>query len=401
MMVDYTGLGQAGFTQTFGTHLPISGTRDNQTIMASTVQFFSLETVNSAVDLLNPIRRVLDSNHFILGKEVAGFEDEFACYCGVPHCVSVANGTDALELALRALGVQRGDTVAAAANAGFYGSTAIRLIGAIPLYVDIDPVTLEMSSERLQAALGSKPKAVIVTHLYGQLADIEKMVTTASEAGVPVIEDCAQAHGATRNGRRAGSFGAVGCFSFYPTKNLGALGDGGAVITSDQSTDGRLRQLRQYGWSAKYNVSLPCGRNSRMDEMQAAILRDRLPLLDRWNEERRDIARRYRTAFSGLPITCTHSTGEDYVAHLFVLRVKHRDSFREFMRNQGIITEVHYPIPDHLQSGYASTQEQGSLPVTENACGTVVSLPCYPGLRRESVEQIIRAVSMYCENGGV
>lgn len=369
--------------------------------MAPTVQFFSLRTINSAVDVSTPIKRVLDSSHFILGKEVEGFENAFAGYCGVPHCVSVGNGTDALELGLRALGIRTGDTVVAAANAGFYGSAAIRLIGAIPVYVDVDPVTLTMSPERLRVALEAKPKAVIVTHLYGQLADIESIIASAAEEGIPVIEDCAQAHGAMRDGRRAGSFGSVGCFSFYPTKNLGAMGDGGAVITSDKSTAGRLKQLRQYGWSTKYNVELPCGRNSRMDEIQAAILHDRLPLLDKWNAERREIALRYKTAFSGLPITCTHSSGEDYVAHLFIIRVKHRDSFREFMKKHGVTTEVHYPIPDHLQSGYTASQNPAGLPVTEEACSKVVSLPCYPGLGLEGMEQVIRAVSLYCENGGV
>lgn len=370
--------------------------------MDKRVPFFSPRAINEAVALWCPIKRVIDSNQFILGNEVKCFEDEFARLCGVSHCISVANGTDALELGLRSFGVKDGDTVLLAANAGFYGSTAVRLVGAIPYYVDVDPATLTMSPEGLQAALEKEQRAaaIIVTHLYGQLADMEGVLKAASEWGIPVIEDCAQAHGARRNGRRAGSFGSIGCFSFYPTKNLGALGDGGAVVTNDELTAGRLRQLRQYGWSKKYNVVLSCGRNSRMDEMQAAILRDRLPLLDNWNAERRSIAASYNFAFSALPLVCAPSLGEDYVAHLYVIRIEDRDPFRKFMEDKGISTDVHYPIPDHLQSGYITAQKSGSLPVTEHACATVVSLPCYPGLDAQSVERVIRAVSLYCERRG-
>lgn len=233
--------------------------------MTSSIPLFSAQAANAGLDLLAPVSRVIDSYWYVLGNEVKEFEREFAAYCGVSICCSVANGTDALELGLRALGIEAGDKVMLAANAGFYGSTAVHLIGAVPIYVDVDPGHLTLSIDSLRFALKTElPKAIIVTHLFGQLADIEAITVLAAEVGVPVIEDCAQAHGATRGGKRAGSYGTIGCFSFYPTKNLGALGDGGAVITSNDSIAARLNQLRQYGWGAKYRVDLKGGRNSRL-----------------------------------------------------------------------------------------------------------------------------------------
>jgi dTDP-4-amino-4,6-dideoxygalactose transaminase len=244
----------------------------------------------------------------------------------------------------------------------------------------------------LKRALATKPKAVIVTHLYGQLADIEKLVALCHQTNVPLIEDCAQAHGAARNGKRAGSFGDIGCFSFYPTKNLGALGDGGAVVTQNSGLAARIRSLRQYGWSQKYTVTLSEGRNSRLDEMQAAILREKLPHLDRWNAQRREISRQYSEAFAELPVCCPSSTAEDYVAHLYVLRLENRAAFREFLKGQGIATDIHYPIPDHLQPAYANAQTCGGMRITETACASVVSLPCFPGLLESEIAIVIDAV---------
>jgi aminotransferase EvaB len=283
-----------------------------------------------------------------------------------------------------------------AANAGFYGSTAVRLIGAIPHYIDIDPTTLTLSPENLRHALDTKPKAIIVTHLYGQLANVEPIVEAASKIGVPVIEDCAQAHGATRNGSRAGSFGTIGCFSFYPTKNLGALGDGGAVVENGGLAI-PLKQLRQYGWSTRFQVEVPGGRNSRLDEMQAAILREKLPYLDRSNSERREVARKYNAAFGDLPLRCPSSLGEDYVAHLYVVQVQNRDSFRRYLHDHGVSTDIHYPIPDHLQRAYLCDQKRGALPVTEQVCEQVVSLPCFPGMSTEQVERVIEVVDRWAK----
>lgn len=360
------------------------------------IPLFSSSLANAGIDFVSPLKRVLDSSWYVLGSEVKSFEAEFAAYVGVNHCISLGNGTDALELALRGLGVGPGDQVVAVANAGFYGSTAIHAVGAAPLYVDVDDDSLTLSPKALVNLLQrQKPAAIIVTHLYGQLAAIEEIVRLASSAGVPVIEDCAQAHGARRNGQMAGGFGAIACFSFYPTKNLGALGDGGAVVTNDEQLAARVRQLRQYGWSSKYYVELKGGCNSRLDEMQAAILRVKLPYLDTWNLQRRAIAARYNKAFSTLTAKLPCSLGEDYVAHLYVLRVKDRERFSANLRKSQVTTDIHYPIPDHKQAAYQAETLSFALPITEQACEAVISLPCFPGLLDEDVDRVIEAVLAY------
>jgi len=356
------------------------------------VPIFSPLSVEERVDLGAAVARVLDTHRYILGSEVERFERDFAAYCGTEHCVGVANGTDALELALRALEVAAGDRVLVVANAGFYGSAAVRSVGGIPEYVEIDPATLTMSTEALAAGLSSRPAAVIVTHLYGQLADMDGILAAARQAHVPVIEDCAQAHGAHRAGRRAGSFGDIGCFSFYPTKNLGAIGDAGAVVTSDASLAARVRQLRQYGWQEKYHVATPDGRNSRLDEVQAAVLNARLPFLDEWNMGRRDVARKYVTGLSGLPVQVPASLDDDYVAHLFVIRVAGRDRVRARLGEQGVDTGIHYPVADHQQPAYADGDPRPALSITEAACQAVLTLPCYPGLSADQQGIVIDAL---------
>jgi aminotransferase EvaB len=358
----------------------------------SEIPFFSAAAANAGLDLLTPIRRVIDSHRYILGEEVAAFESEFAAYIGIPHCVSVANGTDALMLALSGVGVQAGDRVAVVANAGFYGSTALLALGAVPLFVEVDQGLLTMSPTALREALRAQPKAVIVTHLYGQLADIASLSALCAGAGVPLIEDCAQSHGARSGAKLAGSFGAVSCFSFYPTKNLGAIGDGGAVLTADLAIANRIRSLRQYGWSDKYKVALTGGTNSRLDELQAAVLRLKLTILDRQNVMRRSIAERYNDAFADLGIGCPPSVHEDYVAHLYVIQVDKRDAFRTRMKAQGVVTEIHYPIPDHRQPAVLADTCGVSLPLTERVCERVLSLPCFPGMTDEQIERVIAAV---------
>ncbi|WP_460120615.1 DegT/DnrJ/EryC1/StrS family aminotransferase [Pseudomonas sp. H3_G09] len=358
------------------------------------IPLFSAAKVNAGLNFLSPLKSVLDSHWYILGNEVRKFEEEFADFVGVKECISVANGSDALELALRGLGVQHGDKIVAVANAGFYGSTAIHAVGAEPLYVDIDPASMTLCTKSLAQAIDAKPAVIIVTHLYGQLADIEEIVHMASAAGIPVLEDCAQSHGATRNGKQAGSFGTIACFSFYPTKNLGALGDGGAVVTDDSELAGKIRQLRQYGWSQKYQVAIPGGRNSRLDEMQAAILRIKLPHLHKWNADRRSIAKRYNEAFTGLDLQLPFSVAEDYVAHLYVVRVVDRSGFAASLKDKMVSTDIHYPIADHRQPAYLI---DSPLPLseTERACETVISLPCFPGLTDEEVSRVIEAVTAY------
>ena len=359
--------------------------------MTVQIPLFSSKIANEGVDLLGAMKRVVERNWYVLGTEVTGFEAEFAAYQGVASCISLANGTDALEIALRTLGIGPGKKVILVANAGFYGSTAVHSVGAQPVYVDVDAVSLTMAPAALQAALGAGADAVIVTHLYGQMADIEQIAALAAAAGVPLIEDCAQSHGALVSGRRAGSFCDIACYSFYPTKNLGAIGDGGAITTNNAEYDRKARRLRQYGWSSKYHVTEAGGRNSRLDELQAAVLRDKLPMLDGWNAQRRDIASRYNAAFAGLPVQLPASTGEDFVAHLYVLRVKDRAAFMASMGAAGVATDIHYPVPDHWQSAYP--QARGvALPVTEAASSAVVTLPCFPGLDADSVGRVIAAV---------
>lgn len=359
------------------------------------IPLFSAVAANLDLDLIKPVTKVLDSHWYVLGNEVRAFEEEFAAYVGVSNCISVANGSDALELALKGLGAGPGSRVVAVANAGFYGSTAIHAVGAEPVYADIDPETLTLCTKSLEKVIAdSKPSAIIVTHLYGQLANIEEIVKMASAAGVPVLEDCAQSHGARRNGKQAGSFGTIACFSFYPTKNLGALGDGGAVVTNDEALAARIRQLRQYGWDQKYRVAVPGGRNSRLDEMQAAILRVKLPHLDRWNEQRRSIAQRYNAAFAELDLQVPCSVADDYVAHLYVLRVKDRADFATYLKDRSVSTDIHYPIADHKQPAYSGAASV-KLDVTEKACETVVSLPCFPGLSDAEVNRVIAAVTAY------
>jgi dTDP-4-amino-4,6-dideoxygalactose transaminase len=338
--------------------------------------------------LRGAIERVLASRHYVLGKEVDAFEHAFAEYCGARRCIGVGNGTDALELALRALGIGRGSRVATVANAGYYTCTALDAIGAEPVFVDVDE-SLTMSPVAL-ARVVADVDAIVVTHLYGRLAAIDTIVECATRHAKPVVEDCAQAHGAARAGRRAGSFGALGCFSFYPTKNLGALGDGGAIVTSDEALADEVRRLRQYGWSRKYEVSVRGGRNSRLDELQAAVLATKLPYLDASNAERRTIAARYRAGLANRGVLLPAICDDGDVAHLFVVRHARRDALRQALDAAGIASDVHYPIPDHRQSVRA--QPATLLPATEAACAEVLTLPCFPGLAPDAVDRVIAVV---------
>jgi aminotransferase EvaB len=350
-------------------------------------------TASLAAELRAAAERVLARGWFVLGPEGEAFEHAFAEYCGVRYSVAVANGTEALELALRGLGVGPGDAVVTVANAGGYSTTAIRALGGRPLYVEIDPDRLTMSPAALAAALTPTVRAIVVTHLYGRMADMPGLLAAAERLGIPMIEDCAQAHGAELDGRRAGCWGALGCYSFYPTKNLGALGDGGAIVTQDAGLAEAARGLRQYGWSDKYHSSLPGGRNSRLDEIQAAFLRAKLPHLEAWNTRRRAIATAYDQAFAGLDPRLPSRRGRDDVAHLYVLRSRQRAALQTSLAAAGIATAVHYPVADYLQ---ASCQDlgyrPGFLPETEAACAQVLTLPCYPELRDDEVARVVAAM---------
>lgn len=339
------------------------------------------------------IERVIATGPYILGPCVKQFESAFAEYCGVAHCVGTANGTDAIELALRACGVAPGQSVITVANAGGYSTSAILAAGALPAYVDIDPATLLIDLDRVRDAMRPGVAAIIATHLYGRMVDMPALLDIAGCAGVPVIEDCAQAHGARLMGKTAGSWGVCGCFSFYPTKNLGALGDGGAVVSDDGAVAAAVRELRQYGWRERFRVTRQGGRNSRLDELQAAILLEKLPLLDRWNQRRRDIAALYRRELAKCGIRLQDDFGLADVAHLFVVRVTRRDRVRGRLSEMGIGADVHYPVPDHRQEGWSRNGWASvSLPQTETACAEVFTLPCFPELTDQEAAQVVSAV---------
>jgi dTDP-4-amino-4,6-dideoxygalactose transaminase len=329
----------------------------------------------------------------VLGQEVKAFEKEVAAYLGARECVSVANGTEALELALRVFQIGPGNEVCTVANAGMYSTTAILNAGATPVFVDVEADTLTMSPNDLAARITERTKAVIATHLYGCMADLDGILAVARARGLSVIEDCAQAHGAKRQDRMAGTWGDIGCFSFYPTKNLGALGDGGALCTDDQGVAERLRALRQYGWSSRYHSTFRGGRNSRLDELQAAFLRVKLPMLDRWNQRRQQIARLYNQAFRDTRLILSKLDDDSNVVHLYVVRLPQRDQFRQLLTEAVVGSDVHYPVPDYSQD---SVREQlgghEPLPETERACCQVVTLPCFPELADSEVDQVVSAV---------
>ena len=338
------------------------------------------------------VQRVLESGWYILGKEVAAFEAEFAAWCGVAQAVGVGNGTDALHIALAACGVGPGDEVITVAHTAVATAAAIALAGATPVFVDIDPATYTLDPARLAAAINPRTKAVIPVHLYGHPADLGGILPIARSAGLRVIEDCAQAHGAEWQGKRVGAFGDLACFSFYPTKNLGALGDGGAVVGNDPALLERVRLLREYGWPphSRY-VSQIEGMNSRLDEMQAAILRVKLAHLDGWNEHRRNLAAVYAAQLPESVVKPVERPGCRHVYHLYVIRSAERDSLREKLRAAGVASGIHYPVPIHRQAAYHHLSPV-DLPVTEQTAREILSLPMHSTLTVEQIEQVCSAV---------
>ena len=337
------------------------------------------------------IERVLTSGNYILGSEVAAFEREWAEYLGGGFAIGVANGTEALELALRAVGVQRGDMVATVANTVTATVSAIEQIGARPYFIEIDPATMLMSADSLEGAFArTKLSAIVPVHLYGNPADMLAITALARRHGAKVVEDCAQAHGAVVAGRAAGTWGNAAAFSFYPTKNLGALGDGGAVFTRDSEIAERLQLLRQYGWRQRYVSEIP-GRNSRLDELQAAILSVKLPHLVAGNAIRRTLAARYLAKLAGaslqLPVAQQDATP---VWHQFTVRSPHREALRAHLASRQIMCGVLYPTPVHRQPAYA---EPGlSLPETERACAEVLCLPVHPAVTTADVDRVCEEI---------
>jgi dTDP-4-amino-4,6-dideoxygalactose transaminase len=358
------------------------------------VPFLDLRPVHDELrdEMGAAIDRVIASSHYVLGPEVEAFEREFAAFCGARHCIGVGNGMEAIELALRALDVGRGDEVVTTSHTAFPTVAAVTAVGATPVLVDVDPDTFCMRPEALAASFSSRTRAVLPVHLYGRCADMDPIDALAAEVGVPVVEDAAQAHGATYRGRMAGTLGRAAAFSFYPTKNLGALGDGGAVVTDDDELALRVRRLRNYGEESKY-VNVETGFNSRLDELHAAVLRVKLRHLDRWNADRRRIAALYDELLAGADGVVPPGADEGHVYHLYVVRSAAREALQERLRAAGIGTQVHYPTPVHRQAAYAAgVRISGSLVATERLAGEVLSLPAYPGLAEADVRAVAAAV---------
>ena len=356
-----------------------------------TVPYLDLRTQYRALrsEMLDALEEVCDSTSFAQGRAASEFEAKFAEYCGVDHCVSLNSGTSALHLALRCLDVGPGDEVVTVSMTFIATAWAISYVGATPVFVDIDPVRRTLNPDKLEAAITSRTKAIMPVHLYGMPAEMDRIMAIAERHGLPVIEDAAQAHGAKYKNKRVGQFGQIACFSFYPTKNLGAYGEGGALITNDASIAQRARSLRDHAQSRKY-LHDEIGYNYRMDGFQGAVLAIKLKHLDEWNTARVDCAREYTELLKAssykLPATFPDS---ECVWHCYVIETPKRDRVRAALQDVGIQTAIHYPVPVHLQKAYAHLgYRSGDLPVTEALCEHCLALPIYPELSKEKISRV-------------
>ncbi len=344
-------------------------------------------------EIVPRMTRVMEDASFVLGPDVTGFEERFAAYTDSAHCVGLASGTAALELALRALGVGDGDDVIIPANTYIASAVAVSAVGAKPLFVDIDDAYF-MDTALLERAMTPRTKAIMPVHLYGQAMPMDDLMRFARRHGLFVIEDASQAHGARWQGRAVGSFGDAGCFSFYPGKNLGAYGDGGAVVTGDATLADALRLLRDFGQRSKYEHLVKAG-NSRLDSLQAAVLDVKLRHLDRWNEARRRNARRYDAKLAEIGVTPPRClSDEGHVYHLYVVEVDNRDHVQATLAERGIATGIHYPVPIHLQPAYADLGVRpGAFPRTELAAGRILSLPMFAELTEDQIDRVVGAIA--------
>lgn len=340
---------------------------------------------------------VIRSGQYILGPHVKIFEKSFAAYCETGHAIGVGSGTDALSLSLLAAGVGPGDEVITVSHTAIATASAIACIGAVPVFVDTESPFYTLDPSSLTDALSPKTKAIIPVHLFGQAVDMDPILAFARNHDLVVIEDCAHAHGARYKGRRVGSMGEFGCFSFYPTKNLGGIGDGGAVVTHSADAAVRIRQLREYGWDDT-RVSQDVGMNSRLDELQAAILSVNLKYLDQDTGRRRAIAAQYDTALAGLNVELPQVRSDvEHVYHLYVIATDRRDALKDHLQSDNIEPGIHYAVPVHLQSAYRNAR-QGVLAVTERMAGRVLSLPMYPALSDDDVNAVVASICKWAKS---
>jgi dTDP-4-amino-4,6-dideoxygalactose transaminase len=346
-------------------------------------------------EIESAIQRVLDSGSYILGQEVDQFEREFAAYNGVPYAIGVGSGTEALHIALRALDIGFGDEVVTTTHTAVATASAITLSGAKPVFVDIEPEFFMINPDLIEEAITPNTKAIIPVHIYGQPCDMETALEIGRRHGLKIIEDCAQAHGAVYRGNRVGSMGDLGCFSFYPTKNLGAIGDGGALITADEQLAKKIRLLREYGWKERY-VSSEDGWNSRLDEIQAAILRVKLANLDGDNARRKQHADEYEKALKDTPLMLPATrTDGTHVFHLYVVKSDKREELRACLHEHGVNTTIQYPIPIHRQEFFENISGEMALPVSEKATAEILSLPMYPELLETDRSKVIQEIYAY------
>jgi dTDP-4-amino-4,6-dideoxygalactose transaminase len=342
------------------------------------------------------IQQVLDSQHFILGPQVKAFEEEMAAYCGARFAVGVASGTDALTLALYACGVGPGDEVIVPTFSYIATGDSASLLGAVPVFVDIDPATFNINPAQIEARITGKTKAIVPVHLYGQPADLDPILEIGRRRGIRIIEDSAQAIGATYHGRTTGSMGDIGCISFFPSKNLGGYGDGGMVVTNSEELAARLRTLRAHGTKRHKYMSDEQGWNSRLDELQAAILRVKLRHLDSWKRGRQSVAARYNELLAGVAgvVTPQVAAGCEHVYHQYTVRLPNRDAVQQRLADAGVPSTVYYPVPMHLQKMYAHLGGKlGMLPVAERAAEEVLSVPVYPELTAAQIHRVAEALA--------
>jgi len=348
-------------------------------------------------EINSAIQRVLDSGWYVLGEEVTQFEKEFSQFNNVSHTIGVGSGTEALHIALRAVGIGEGDEVITTAHTAVATASAIDLAGAKPVFVDIEPAFFTIDPDLIKDAITSKTKAIIPVHIYGQPCNMDAIIDIANKNDLKVIEDCAQAHGAEYNGKRVGSIGTIGCFSFYPTKNLGAIGDGGALVTNDERLAEKIRLLREYGWKKRY-ISSEEGWNSRLDEIQAAILRVKLKKLDNDNTCRRQHACEYENVLKDIPLTLPRVRNYvSHIYHLYVVKTNERDKLKAHLLDQNINTTIQYPVPIHKQEYYKKIAGSISLPKTEQTAETILSLPMYPELKITEQQEVVNAIQNYYE----